>query len=351
MGQNVVWVAFSSRLYRVAPEHIRLLSKREAAASLDSLAQGDMPFPPKDQGEGVFRFEDLTHQQALDIPMPNESPEEVPMPSIVNPNHQNANPGSQDGQLDSEPGQNAEPDNASGYSPTPPIATPPVSEHQFSHNPTNQPENNPEELPNIPVPDSSDEGLMTEDYWIQQGFQLLRVHRCAPSSTFDPTSVEDCPVDVLTISSDRTTSGYCSKDQQMWNKTDQWGDDEDSWETPDTWTGITMFHIVPNACKQQSAGEDVMHISHDQCMECEVYLTSTDIHEMEKHPDEFFNLMATASKRQRVEVKIKDLSPKENQEFKEAKYKEVDQWIATETVRKVLKDKISEENNLFSDGF
>ena len=91
-----------------------------------------------------------------------------------------------------------------------------------------------------------------------------------------------------------------------------------------------------------------MCLTAEQCLECEIFLTSHDLEEMESHPDEFFNLMATASKRQRVEVKIKDLSPKENQEFKEAKYKEVEQWIATETVRKVLKDKIPEENILRS---
>jgi hypothetical protein len=44
-GQHVVWISFSSRVYRVAPEHIRCLSEREASASLDAMSQGNMSFP------------------------------------------------------------------------------------------------------------------------------------------------------------------------------------------------------------------------------------------------------------------------------------------------------------------
>ena len=83
-------------------------------------------------------------------------------------------------------------------------------------------------------------------------------------------------------------------------------------------------------------------------MECEIFLTSQDLEEMEIQPDEFLNLIAAASQCQRVEVKIKGLSCKESQEFKDAKYKEVDQWVAAaaETVRKVHRDKIPKENIL-----
>ena len=59
------------------------------------------------------------------------------------------------------------------------------------------------------------------------------------------------PVDILTVSGDRTTSGYDTKTRQLRNKTDQWGPDENLWDTPEEWTGITMFHVVAEACQIQ----------------------------------------------------------------------------------------------------
>jgi hypothetical protein len=46
-GQSVVWVSFSSRVYRVAPEHLRCLSDREASDNPEAMSHGNMPFPPR----------------------------------------------------------------------------------------------------------------------------------------------------------------------------------------------------------------------------------------------------------------------------------------------------------------
>ena len=52
--------------------------------------------------------------------------------------------------------------------------------------------------------------------------------------------------------------------------------------------------------------------------------------------------LASAAQRQRVEVKIKDLTPEEIIQFEKAKDKELSQWLATDTVRRVLRHKIPE---------
>ena len=74
---------------------------------------------------------------------------------------------------------------------------------------------------------------------IHRGSQLIRVHQQVRNQAFDPTMVDDCPVDLLMISGERTTSGRSVDDQVMWSQTDQWGTVDSQWEKPQTWTGIT----------------------------------------------------------------------------------------------------------------
>ena len=58
--------------------------------------------------------------------------------------------------------------------------------------------------------------------------------------------------------------------------------------------------------------------------------------------------LASAAKRQKVEVKVEDLSPEDRKPFHEAKMKEVDSWLATDTVRRILRSKIPENQLLRS---
>lgn len=73
--QNVVWISHSSRLYRCAPEHLRMLSSREV---------GENPEPsewtlPSTTGTGVFQFTDLSMQPVVEVP-PNAVPENPTVP-------------------------------------------------------------------------------------------------------------------------------------------------------------------------------------------------------------------------------------------------------------------------------
>ena len=58
------------------------------------------------------------------------------------------------------------------------------------------------------------------------------------------------------------------------------------------------------------------------------------------------NFLASAAKRQKVEVKMKDLKVDEIKMFQKAKEKELDSWLATDTVRKILRTKIPEDQIL-----
>ena len=110
--------------------------------------------------------------------------------------------------------------------------------------------------------------------------------------------------------------------------------------------GITMFYVISEVGQLEPEPVDIMCMTSDQALEREIFLTEYDIDQIAENPDEFSTLVASTVKRQRAEVKVKDLSPEEAKEFKDANYKEVDQWIATETVRKVLRDKLPEANIL-----
>ena len=54
------------------------------------------------------------------------------------------------------------------------------------------------------------------------------------------------------------------------------------------------------------------------------------------------NYLASAAKRRKAEVKLKDLNPKEMELSKQAKEKEISSGLATDTVRRILRNKVSE---------
>ena len=50
------------------------------------------------------------------------------------------------------------------------------------------------------------------------------------------------------------------------------------------------------------------------------------------------NYLASTATRQKAEIKTKDLTPEEAKLFAKAKDKELDSWLATNIVRKILRD-------------
>ena len=326
-SEHIVWISFASRVFRVAPEHVRLLSEREAQQQMPKLSQGPIEPLPKTQGRGVFQFEDLSDQV---IPVDQLIPQTTNIPAQ---NNTDAAPSIDINAPDSEP----DPPPSISDAPTTPLST---------ESPEPNPENsNPIEPSEVPIPESSDEDLIAEDFWVQQCDKLIRVHQKPRVQAFDPSTCSDCPIDLLTIGDERTTMGNYPQ-QEIWNHHDQWGNDQSSWNTDQPWTGITVFAVVSDAGCSLEDTHDIYHLEEHQGFACEIFLTEDDISQIAKQPEDFSTFVASAVKRQRVEVKLRDLNPEELQEFQNAKTKEIDQWLSTSTVRKILKSKIPEENIL-----
>jgi len=74
---------------------------------------------------------------------------------------------------------------------------------------------------------------------------------------------------------------------------------------------------------------------------CEVYITEGDIENWknEDKPHEC-SFLATAAKRQRSEVKLSTLGPGERAEFQKAKENEIQNWLKTGTISRIMRDQV-----------
>ena len=80
---------------------------------------------------------------------------------------------------------------------------------------------------------------------------------------------------------------------------------------------------------------------------CEIFVTEEDIRQWQQESDPSeMAFLATAAKRQKSEVKMTDLTNEERKEFNQAKHTEVQNWLKTGTVSKILRDKIPKEQIL-----
>ncbi len=91
--------------------------------------------------------------------------------------------------------------------------------------------------------------------------------------------------------------------------------------------------------------EDCFHLSEEQCWRFEVDINQHDIdcwrRETDSHEMAF---LITAAKKQRSEVQMNTLSAADQELFRQAKDKEIDSWIQTETVARILRHQIPREN-------
>ena len=246
-SENVIWISFSSRVYRVAPEHVRFLSEREAHQYSTTLEATNMSPPPKEMGKGVFQYEDLTGFQG--VPPDNMNHANMPgneMPLESSP-AVDATPEAES-QPDSEPCMPPASQADSEYTPTTPL------HEETNDNPALKPEE-------VPVPEADD--LMLEDVWVCQTDKILRIHNKPRFSAFDPSSCTDCPVDILHLSDTRVTTGT-TPTGTVWLEHDIWGCPENAWCKDQPWTGVSVFIVVPDAGQAILSCEDVMHVSHDQ---------------------------------------------------------------------------------------
>ena len=93
--------------------------------------------------------------------------------------------------------------------------------------------------------------------------------------------------------------------------------------------------------------ETCFNLQEDHCYSFAVDINKRDVDQWkeESRPEEM-SFLVSAAKRQRSEVKISTLGPKERKLFEDAKSKEVDSWLATSTVCRILRNQVPTENIL-----
>ena len=237
---------------------------------------------------------------------------------------------------------------------------PPPSIHSNEYTPTtplsNIPDDNvnPETVTNpveVPVPgDSSDDDLVMEDAWICQNDKVIRVHHRPRTAAFDPSTCSDCPVDLLSICGERTTSGN-SQGKSIWTYRRSVGCGVIT-NGRQSKHGLESQFLLSSKRKllNHALEEDIMHVEEGQVFECEIFLSESECQKICEDPHQFPVLAAAAAKRQRTEVKLRDLSLSEQADFQKAKEKEISQWLDTETVRKILEVQNSQTRTFFDAG-
>ena len=213
---------------------------------------------------------------------------------------------------------------------------------------------------NIPLPEDAEEGLMTWgndelhsqwDHWKWNRHQLIRVHREPRYRLFCPTNVAESPIPPEWLESSRITRGQFHNHQE-WNFRDKWFETVDAHAVlPMHWCGETCFVIKPeyrDRAKEvvhHTATEEPSHkgweISID--LDCDQLNRCLGLSEKDQ-----VSFLASSAKKQRSEVKEKDLSPGEVERFLQAKNKEVASWLSTQTVRRIAREQIPEEQVLRS---
>ena len=86
---------------------------------------------------------------------------------------------------------------------------------------------------------------------------------------------------------------------------------------------------------------------HDLAWKCEVHVTDSDIMAWQDESDPAeMAFVASAAKRQRAEVRLSELTAAEKAQFQKAKESEVQNWVNTGTISRILRSKVPHEQNL-----
>ena len=146
---------------------------------------------------------------------------------------------------------------------------------------------------------------------------------------------------------DRITKGRSNKGI-TWEHKDAWPVNNDPWTKETPCVGLTIFFLSEDHQEEENTGDitdhDTYTLTQEQCWEYEIHFTEEEIQKI-LHPETPLDVfLATTAKKQRAEVKLSSLSAEHRAEFERAKAREADQWLDTETVRRILRSKIPLEN-------
>ena len=334
-GSNLVWVSHMTKLFRCAPEHVRPLSQDEAQSAAEP-SPGLYQMPVR-SGNGILQFQELSTQsgpprtsgQSSILPIVNE-PEVV----IQNPVNNTPEILEQTNTPNLPPSTTSQPDDEPTVPSTPVADDPAIT---------------------TPIPDDdADNELVTvdtpQDSWEVKGNLLIRHHVCPRLEPFFPHDAWNCPVEPTCLQPIRLTHGqYISGG--LFQREEKWQDNIQSHlPFPEPWTGQTQFSLSEEGIQMgdqptcPSHGKDPVpaKFEHQGCF-AEIFLTLDDFQKcMGKTYSQQEIYLASAAKRQKIEVKMKDLNSEEMHMFKKAKDKEIESWLSTDTVRRILRHKIPE---------
>ena len=112
-------------------------------------------------------------------------------------------------------------------------------------------------------------------------------------------------------------------------------------------TDGTDDDLVCDALHCHDLEPESMELRPDQAWQCEIYVTDHEIHQwrQEDNPMECA-FIASAAKRQRAEVKLTQLTSEEKAEFQKAKTQEVQNWLRTGTISRILRDQVPKDQIL-----
>ena len=338
-SQNLVWLSHMTRLYRCAPEHVRALSEDETKSLTPDDRQ--MFSLPNRSGTGVFQFRELSRQS---------SP-----PTDITPNIQQGNRDNAETIIVQDNPPSSPAGNAMTRQPTPSVGQPDAepSSNEISNIPVSSGGpidfNGPVEVP-VPNENEDEDCLFNQndhDYWEFRDQCIIRHHRVPRIHMFFPNDIWEVPFEVAELDDNRHTKGQFLSGSTFERK-ETWRNDVAAHQpTPEPWTGTTTFFLQrnPSTSINPHHVSETYNIQHNPptVNQYEIILT---MDEMQKCLGRSYEgqeaFLASAAKRQKVEVKLRDLSPDELELFKKAKSKEIDSWLSTDTVRRILRNQVPE---------
>ena len=351
---SIMWLSHLTRLIRCAPEHVRVLSNKELG---NLKAQGGHEDPDIRPGSGVFQYHQLTA-----IPREQESSTTQIWNSAGDQQGTTGNP-SQPSAIDTS----LDPNVASEMIDLPPVPTSVHSEVQPDAEPDLAPSTSTPmsgvapassiDPSTVPIPVDEDDELVTQehtdDFWEEREHCVIRHHVKPRLQLFVPTSCLKCPCPIKELGTRITRGRY--RDTNTFNIKDQWFNNVEAHRhRPEIWVGQTIFlkdrRVPPENHPVQAESEPVFHTTcgDDQsCLTIEIVLSAEELQQCcsKQYQDQVI-FLASQAKRQKVEVKMQDLKGSELQEMIGAKAKEIDQWLATDTVRRIARNKIPEDQIL-----
>ena len=244
---NAIWLSHLARLYRVAPEHVRVLSSHEQLLARELKELGTTPI----QGAGVFQYQDQIQEIPGEIPRGSRDarPSEENPPEIVPDNPGEVPRGNRPDSIGSE-----QPDTEPEISSTRP-ASPTIGDSPMP------------DAAQVPVPeDDDDDSLvvtnMVHDHWQVVGNKLIRHHVNPRIRYFHPTDDPSCPIPVEALEGHRLTIGKTQHGKPIHHQ-DVWKDSVISHSClSGVWTGKTVFQVDPWCTEGEGSSNSSSHSKH-----------------------------------------------------------------------------------------